>query len=416
MVSEMTRTLERHQRREVAEALTDTRVVLINGARQVGKSTLVKRVLRDRSDSLYRTLDDGLVAAAARGDPARFVRHAGTLAIDEIQRAPELLLAIKSAVDRDDRPGQFLLTGSARVLGLKALPDTLVGRMQTIELWPFSQGELDDHREGFVDRLFASELDLRGRFGIPRDELLERLTRGGFPEAVRRDERRRARFFEDYAHDLVERDVSQLAELADRTAMHALLRAVGALPAQLLKVERLASEAGVSARSVERYLTLFEEVFLLKRVPAWSNRVSTRAVKMSKVMFVDTGLCAHLQDHNVRRLQRDDSAVGPLCENFVLSELARQLTWCQTRVRLSHFRTRDQVEVDGVLEAADGRVVGVEVKAAESVRAEDFAGLRHLATLAGKRFHHGVVLFNGSDVLPFGERLTAVPLDALWKT
>jgi hypothetical protein len=287
--------------------------------------------------------------------------------------------------------------------------------METIELWPFSQGELDEHRERFIDRLFDDELQLPRGLGIPRDELIERITRGGFPEAVRRDERRRAKFFDDYTHDLVERDVRQLAELADRAGMHSLLRAVGALPAQLLKLERLGLDAGISARSVERYLTLFEEVFLLKRLPAWSNRSSTRAVKMSKLMFVDTGICAHLQDRTVRRLQRDDSAVGPLCENFVLSELARQLTWSETRAKLSHFRTRDQDEVDGVLEAADGRIVGVEVKAAESVRSEDFAGLRHLATLAGRRFHHGVVLYNGHDTLPFGERLTAVPIDAVWR-
>lgn len=412
----MSRTLERHLQREAATALDDTRVVLINGARQAGKSTLVRRLLRDQKNALYRTLDDGDVAAAARADPPRFVRHEGTLAIDEIQRLPELLLAIKSAVDKDDRPGQFLLTGSARILGLKGLPDTLVGRMETIELWPFSQGELERRREGFVDRLFDDEPRFPSKLGITRDELLARITRGGFPEAVRREERRRAKFFEGYAHDLVERDISQLADLPDRSAMHALLKSAAALPGQLLKVERLASDLGVSARTVERYLTLLEELFLIKRLPAWSNRAATRAVKMSKVMFVDTGLCAHLQDRTMRRLLRDDAAVGPLCENFVLSELARQLGWSETRAKLSHFRTRDQVEVDGVLEAADGRVVGIEIKAAESVRSEDFAGLRHLETLAGKRFHHGIVLFNGNDTLPFGERLTAVPIDALWRS
>lgn len=407
--------LLRHAEKAVIAALRDTRVVLVNGARQAGKSTLVKKVLKTHEGSRWRTLDDGVTLAAARADPARFVQHDDLLAIDEIQRAPELMLAIKAAVDRDERPGSFLLTGSARVLGLKALPDSLVGRMETVELWPFSQGEMEGRLERFIDAAFDDE----PRFSegaLTREELIERLTQGGFPEATRRDEARRGKFFEAYAHDLVERDVSQLSDVPRREGLHQLLRATASLPAQLLKTERLASDAGIPARSVERYLSLFEEVFLIKRLPAWSNRATTRAVRMKKVLFVDTGLCAHLQRRNVKRLMRDDSLVGPLLENFVLGELARQLSWSKTSATLSHYRTRDGVEVDGVLESADGRLVGVEVKASSTVRAEDFAGLRHLATHTGERFHHGVVLYTGPSALPFGERMTAVPVDALWRS
>ncbi len=324
------------------------------------------------------------------------------------------MLAIKAAVDRDERPGGFLLTGSARVLGLKALPDSLVGRMETVELWPFSQGELEARVDHFVDAVFDDE----PRFPdgtIARDELVERLTRGGFPEATRRDEARRAKFFEAYAHDLVERDVSQLTDVPRREVLHHLLRVSAGFPAQLLKVERLASDAGIPARSVERYLSLFEEVFLIKRLPAWSNHATTRAVRMRKLLFVDTGLCAHLQRRTLKRLLREDSTVGPLLENFVLSELARQLGWSTISASLSHYRTRDGVEVDGVLESWDGRLVGLEVQATNTVRAEDFAGLRHLATHAGERFHHGVVLYTGRGSMPFGERMTAVPIEALWR-
>jgi predicted AAA+ superfamily ATPase len=406
--------LLRNAEKAVVAALQDTRVVLVNGARQAGKSTLVKKVLKTHERARWRTLDDGVTLAAARADPARFVQHDELLAIDEIQRAPELMLAIKAAVDRDERPGGFLLTGSARVLGLKALPDSLVGRMETVELWPFSQGELEARVDRFVDTVFDDE----PRFPdgtVGRDELIERLTRGGFPEATRRDASRRAKFFEAYAHDLVERDVSQLSDVPRREGLHHLLRVAAALPAQLLKVERVASDAGIPARSAERYLSLFEEVFLIKRLPAWSNRTTTRAVRMRKLLFVDTGLCAHLQRRNLKRLLRDDSLVGPLLENFVLSELARQLGWSTVSATLAHYRTRDGVEVDGVLENADGRLVGVEVKAAATVRAEDFAGLRHLAAHAGERFHQGVVLYTGKDALPFGKRMTAVPIDALWR-
>jgi uncharacterized protein len=405
----------RHAEKAVHAALRDTRVVLVNGARQAGKSTLVKKVLKAHEGARWRTLDDGVTLAAARTDPSRFVLHDDLLAIDEIQRAPELMLAIKATVDRDERPGRFLLTGSARVLGLKALPDSLVGRMETVELWPFSQGELEGRVDRFVEVVFDDEPSFP-EGDLTREELLDRLTRGGFPEASRRDEARRSKFFEAYAHDLVERDVSQLSDVPRREALHQLLRAAASLPAQLLKVERLASDAGVPARSVERYLSLFEEVFLLKRLPAWSSRATTRAVRMKKVVFVDTGLCAYLQRRTLKRLMRDDSLVGPLLENFVLSEVARQLSWSMTSATLSHYRTRDGVEVDGVLESFDGRLVGIEVKASSTVRTEDFAGLRHLAAHTGERFHQGVVFYTGRTALPFGERMSAVPIEALWRS
>lgn len=412
----MSRLVSRHLQRAVVAALGDTRVVAVNGARQSGKSTLVHAVMKKHGKGEERTLDDGTTLAAARADPRRFVQHEGLLAIDEVQRAPDLMLAIKAAVDHDTRPGQYLLTGSARVLGLKALPDALVGRMETLELWPFSQGEIDGLSDAFIDAVFDDEPRFPGAGKTARDELVERVTRGGFPEATRRDEGRRARFFAAYAHDLVERDVSQLAELRRRAALHQLLRSVAHLPAQFLKVDRLASDSQVPASSVERYLALFEEVFLLKRLPSWTNASTDRAVHLRKVLFVDTGLCAHLQGRTVKRLLRDDAAFGPLLENFVIAELARQLGWASTTATISHYRTRDGYEVDAVLEADDGRVVGIEVKAAETVRLDDFKGLRHLAARAKRRFHQGVVLYAGDRVLPFGDRLLAVPIDALWRT
>lgn len=307
------------------------------------------------------------------------------------------------------------MTGSARLLGLKALPDSLVGRMETLELWPFSQGELESRRERFLDALFDDEPRFRGGEAT-REELIERAARGGFPDAVRRDEGRRRKFFDEYARDLVDRDIRQLAELPNKSVLRALLPAAAELPAQLLKVERLAARSGIPARSVERYLTLFEEVFLLKRVLPWSNQATSRAVRMRKVLWVDTGLCARLQGRALKRLLRDDAAAGPLLENFVLAELARQSGWAASAPKLFHYRTQDGHEVDAVLESTDGLLAGIEVKHAESVRGEDFAGLRHFAARAGKDFHHGVVLYAGKSVLPFGERLTAVPIDALWRT
>ncbi len=333
---------------------------------------------------------------------------------------PELVLSIKAAVDADPRPGQFLLTGSARLLGLRNLPDALVGRIETIELWPFSQGEIDRRDERFIDRVFDDEWTaaLPGGRSLGdelRDGYIERALRGGFPEALRRTAGRRAKFFDAYVDDLIDRDVTQLAEIERRTELRRLLRLLAGSMAQPLNVERIASEVGLPATTTERYISLLEEVFLIKRVDGWASSATGRAVRLRKVVFVDTGLAANLCGLTEARLRRTDSLVGPLIENFVIGELARQLTWAQTRVQLFHYRTKEHVEVDAVLEAADGRLVGVEAKAAETVHRSDFAGLRHLQSRLGDRFHFGLVLYTGTTVAPFGERLAAAPIDLLWQ-
>ncbi|MGL5863576.1 MAG: ATP-binding protein [Phycicoccus sp.] len=410
----------RHAAEAVAEALQDTRVVTINGARQVGKSTLVKAVLRGRPGAIERRLDVATERQAARADPTRFVRHDHLMAIDEIQRSPELILSIKAAVDEDPRPGRFLLTGSARLLGLRKLPDALVGRMETIELWPFSQGEIERRRERFVDSAFADDwaraLEFGSRAGTEsRKDYVDRCLRGGFPEALLRGEGRRAKFFDNYVDDLIDRDVAQLAEIERRTELRRLLRLLAGSMAQPLSVERIASEVGLPATTAERYITLLEEVFLLKRIDGWSSAATGRAVRMRKVLFVDSGLAANLSGLTSSKLGRHESLVGPLLENFVLGELARQLTWSATRATLFHFRTKDHVEVDAVLEAADGRIVAVEVKAAESVHARDFSGIRHLHARLGDRLHLGLVLHAGTTTASFGERMVAAPVDLLWR-
>jgi uncharacterized protein len=398
----------------LSAALADTRVVAVTGARQVGKSTLVKRALKGTRALTSRSLDQPIELNAARADPLRFVRHEGLMVIDEVQRVPELMLAIKSVVDDDDRPGQFLLTGSARLMGLRDLPDALVGRMETIELWPFSQGEIDRTADDFIDRVFEAESRLSGGGLEERGGYVERVARGGFPEAVRRDEGRRSRFFSSYLADLIDRDVRQLADIQKRDVLQSLVRVMAGRSGQLLKLEGVASDLKQPATTIDRYVSLFEEVYLLKRVPSWTSSTTTRTVQRSKALFVDSGLCAHLVGRSVKRLVDDDSALGPLLETFVLGELARQLEWSETRATLHHYRTRDGIEVDAIIEAADGRVAAFEVKSGETVRTDDFAPIRHLQQRLGERFHLGVVFHTGRQTLPFGDRLHAVPIDALW--
>lgn len=399
----------------VTDALTDTRVVLIAGSRQVGKSTLAQLVAQDRVWSWF-TLDDESTLRVALDSPGDFVAQPTPMVIDEIQRAPELLLAIKSRVDRDRRPGQFLLTGSAQVFALRGVPDTLVGRVETVELWPFSQGEIDGALDGFVDVAFRVGPDVHHTSTLGRRDYAERVVRGGFPESVARTRpERRERFLDAYARQVVERDVARLAEIERVDQMQALLRLVAARSGQLLVPASLGNAIRLHHTTVSRYLTLLHHIFMIKTVPAWSRNLSTRVTGAPKVAFVDSGLAARLCDAGVDRLARPDGPLGPLLEGFVMMELARQLTWSQERAVLSHYRTRDGVEVDAVLENGQGQVVAIEVKASATVRSEDFSGLRHLQQRLGEDFLLGVVLYTGAQTLPFGPRLRALPVSALWQ-
>ncbi|MQY20486.1 ATP-binding protein [Nocardia macrotermitis] len=399
----------------VAEALEDTRVVLVNGARQCGKSTLVKVAAKGR-DAEWRDLDTALTRQAALDDPDGFVDFPGLMVIDEIQRSPDLLLSIKAQVDRDPRPGRYLLTGSARVLGLRALPDTLVGRMETIELWPFSQGEIDGATDHFIDAVFAEGADLRHTSTVSRAEYADRVARGGFPEAVARtNDKRRRVFFNSYVSDLVARDVQQLSEIERTTEIRALIQMLAARSGQLLSTSTLSRELGLATTTITRYLALLEEVFLIKRIPAWSRNISTRATAIPKVSFVDSGIAANEIGADARSMLRPTGQFGPLFEGFVLMELARQLTWAQEDIQLFHYRTKDQVEVDAVLENRRGKVVAIEVKAASTVGTNDFRGLRHLAERLGDDFLAGIVMHTGQQTLPFGPKMLAMPAAALWE-
>ncbi|MGH3972642.1 MAG: ATP-binding protein [Pseudonocardiaceae bacterium] len=399
----------------VAKALADTRVVLINGARQVGKSTLVRAVAGDRAAE-WRDLDLPQDRQSALEDPVGFVSFDELMVIDEIQRAPEMLLAIKATVDADPRPGRFLLTGSSRLLGLRDLPDTLPGRMETIELWPFSQGEIDSASDAFIDTVFRLGPAIRHESTITRADYADRVVRGGLPEAVARtDPRRRGRFFDAYVQNLIDRDVRQLAKIERAPALTTLIRLLAARSGLLVAPGSLESELQISRPTLARYMSLLEEVFLIKRVPGWSRNLGTRATGVAKLLFVDSGIAARLLALDAHALRRPGAPFGPLLEGFVVSELARQLTWSQELVDLYHYRDHNKVEVDAVLENRQRQVVGIEVKAASTVRSEDFSGLRRLADKLGDDFLVGIVLYTGNTTLPFGPKLRAIPISALWQ-
>jgi uncharacterized protein len=399
----------------VADALADTRVILVSGARQVGKSTLVRQIATG-SAAEWRDLDLPQDRQSAREDPVGFVAFDGLLVIDEIQRAPELLLAIKVAVDADPRPGRFLLTGSARLLGLRDLPDTLPGRMETIELWPFSQGEIDRTTDSFIDTAFALGPELHHESAVSRADYADRIVRGGLPEAVARtDPRRRGRFFDGYVQNLIDRQVRQLGEIERTAQLKALLGLLAARSGQLVAAGSLESNLQISRPTVARYMSLLEEIFLIRRIPGWSRNLGTRVTATPKLVFVDSGIAARLLSVDSHALRRPGAPFGPLLEGFVLSELARQVTWSTELAELYHYRDHNKVEVDVVLENRRRQVIGIEVKAAATVRAEDFAGLRRLAERLGDDFLVGVVLYTGTATLPFGPKFRAVPVSAIWQ-
>jgi predicted AAA+ superfamily ATPase len=366
--------------------------------------------------SELRYLDEAPVRAAAQADPGLFVRHDALLVIDEVQRVPDLFLAIKHEVDVDPRPGRFLLTGSARLVGLRDIPDLLPGRSETIELSPLSQGEIDRSPDGFVDAVFQHGAGMKvPPSAMRRDDYVERALRGGYPEAVRRiDASRRARFFESYISDVINRDVRQLTEIERPADMRRLVNLIAAATGSLANPANMASRLQAPASTVKRYLDLLDLLFITRRIPAWSSNLATRAVAAPKLLLNDAGLAAHLTGMSLKRARRPAAPVGPLIETFVLGELSRQLAFTDQPVRLYHYRDRDQYEVDAVLESASGDIVACEVKAAETVRSEDFRGIQRLARRLGGQLLAGIVLYAGGSPLPFGERLRAWPISALW--
>jgi uncharacterized protein len=405
----------RHQRHRVNEALADTRVVLIAGPRQSGKSTLAQVVLGGFDHALALNLDDDVTRRSALEDPAGLIQHEGTVFVDEVQRAPDLLLAIKAAVDRDPRPGRFLLTGSANVLQLPRVADALPGRMEIVDLWPFSQGELNGKIERFIDRAFNGWEGVRIVTSIDRRRYLELATIGGFPDVViRPDARRRAAWFEAYARTLVQRDVREVSAI-ERGDLGRLLRLVAARSGQLLNTDNVARDAAMPPSTARRYLSLLELAFIVVLVPAWANSRTTRAVHAPKLFLSDSGLLSHLTGVSPEGVSATPASAGPILETFVAMELRKQLAWSIDRPTMHHYRTKDGAEVDVVLEAADGRVVGIEVKAAATVRPADFADLRHLAGRVGSDFRAGLVLYAGRDSVPFGDSMWCVPISALWQ-
>ncbi|WP_207386761.1 ATP-binding protein [Frankia sp. Cppng1_Ct_nod] len=408
----------------VSEALADTRVVGVVGPRQAGKSTLVRRIVGESPDGVYISLDDRDARVAAEVDPRGFLAgRSGLLAIDEVQRVPELLLALKAAVDADERPGRFLVTGSSQLSANRGVSETLAGRIERFELWPLSQSELAATAgtlrtaETFLDRLLAGVLPLEHAGDLTKTDYLDRAVAGGYPEALRRSGARRAAWFDAYVETVVEREAPGVSASPRTAELPRLLRLVAARHASLLNVADLARDAGLPERTVHRYLDVLEAVFLVRRCPAWAVNLTQREIRAPKVFVTDPGLAAHLRGADIASLGRPEiarGADGPILEGMVYSELLRQSGWSAVRPSLFHYRDRAGAEIDLVIEDRSLRVVGIEVKAAADVSRRDIRHLVAVRDRLGERFVAGVVLHTGARAFPLGDRLAAVPISALW--
>jgi len=396
------------------ESLADTPVVLIHGPRQCGKTTLAQH-LGAKAGYAYKSFDDEVTLAAARSDPIGFVADLPAKCIlDEVQRAPGIFSSLKMAVDANRAPGRFLLTGSANVLLVPALSDSLAGRMGIQRLYPLAQSEMAGHPPHFLDTLFGGRFSARKRPRLGR-ELAGRIADGGYPAALGRGAaRRRAAWYRDYVETMVQRDVRDLARIASLDTLPRLLKLAAGQTARLINISDLGAPLQLSRPTIRDYVTLLQGVFLLEELPPWhSNRLS-RLIKTPKLHVGDTGIASAVLNRDAAALWEDRALLGQMLETFVYQELRRQASWQEDEFRFHHFRDRDGFEVDLVLERPGGELAGVEVKAGATVTAADFRGLQKLKDGTGKHFRAGIVLYDGEVAASFGEGLYAVPLSELW--
>ncbi len=411
----MSRLIDRRARGAILEALGDTRVVVVVGARQVGKSTLALEIVKSDFPATVVNLDERATREAVLADPAGTLAELdGAAFIDEVQRGGnDLLLEIKAAVDRDKRPGRFLLTGSANLLATRRTFEALTGRMEIIRLSPLAQSEIEGSSASIVDALFANEPARVADAPKGRPAFVERVARGGYPAALRRVGRRRDAWFASYLESALGRDIREISDAHKLRELPSLLRLLAAQSANLFVVSSAAKRLKLDRRTVDAYCDLLETAFLIRRIPGWCPGIGAREARTPKVYVTDSGLLCHLLGADSKRLAEDDQVTGKALESFVAMEVARHAEWAQTDARLFHYRSGRR-EIDLILESRRGEIACVEVKAAASFGPRDWRAMGALRDERGDSFRSGFLLYAGERTLPLGDRLWAVPISALW--
>ena len=406
----------------IIDALGDTPVVFLRGARQTGKTTLVKGLGAEAlSRRNYVTLDSASMLAVCRHDPVGFLRGLEKpLTLDEVQRVPELMLAIKEDVDNDRISGRYLLTGSANILSLPETVDSLAGRMEVFTLFPMSQGEIGGIKEDFISRIFERDFTFKTPLGKhttkTAKELITDICAGGYPEILsRKNEKRRGAWFDSYITLIMERDLRDISKLQDVGAMVRLLTVFAARTATLFNQSEMSRIAGIPNSTLSRYIAMLEALFLIHFIPAWSPNLGKRLVKSPKVHVVDSALAAHLCGAGEKRLAREPMLAGRFLESFVVMEILKQLGWTDHPARLYHYRSHAGEEVDLLLEDRIGNVAAIEIKLSESISRNDMKCLINLRDTLGDSFARGVILYGGNEVIPIGDRLEALPVSVVFR-
>jgi len=384
---------------------------MVIGTRGCGKSSLVRNFIS--KERKYITLDNDAALGSARYDPAGFVRGMDSAIIDEVQKAPELLLAIKQSVEDDGRPGRFLLTSSANLVLLQHLPESLASRMEIITLLPISRAEIDGSRPTFLTAAFSGEL-VEPPFQLIGGDLLQTVVAGGYPEMLRRKEPRRKSWARDYVMNLVRQDAWEIGGVEKLDRLPRLLEALATHSGQLTNFSQIGSQLELDDKTTQKYTGILEQLFLVQRVPAWFESRLSRPVKAPKLHFVDSGMHAAMLGLSAEKVAKNRAAFGALLGTFVYSEIVKQASWSNELYTVNHFRDKDQDKVDFLIEDESGALIGIEVKPAATVYGTDFKGLRKIQVHCGDKLKLGVVLYDGTKAVAFGDRLFAAPISCLW--
>ncbi|MGQ3888250.1 ATP-binding protein [Legionella sp. CNM-1927-20] len=406
---------KRYIKTNIYNALSDTTVVYIMGPRQSGKTTIVKDVINETWE--YITFDDTTQLNLAKLDPVGFIRNIPadkSIVLDEVQRLPEIFVSIKQAIDENRTAGRFLLTGSANALLLPTLSDSLAGRMEMIPLTTLSEYEILDRKPTFLFKLMEGKAPSTKEIRI-RDYLIKRIVTGCFPEpAQRENEPRIQAWYNNYLLSLIQKDIRDLGHIEHHSDMTKLLKALTLYSGNLINFTELGGKLEMHRQTVKKYTSLLEQLFLIENLPAWHTNAYKRLIKTPKLHITDTGIICAARGINSDKIRANPDIFGSLLETFVFNELKKQSNFIDEKLNFYHYRDKDKVEVDILIENSFDEIIGIEVKDTATIKQIDLTGLRKLKEIADKKFKMGVLLYDGDHTTSFGDNLFAVPVASLW--
>ena len=406
---------KRYCEKKIITALSDTPVVVISGPRQSGKTTLAKQI--QGNDSIYITLDDLTQYNAAKHDPVNFIRNLKNkrTIIDEVQRVPELFLAIKQSVDENRIPGRYLLTGSSNMLMLPSLADSLAGRIEVINLLPLTTCEIESRSSTFLEKIFNNIAPTSQDKRI-KDKLISKILSGGYPEPYsRKKQERRNAWYQQYMNSIIQKDLKDLDKIEHISVLPKLVRLLANQVGQLTNYSEIANKLGITHQTVSQYIGLLEQLYIFERLPAWHKNENKRLVKTPKIQIVDSGLLCALRHLTEKNVLNEPHLFGHLVETYVFDEIKRLSTWYDETIDFSFYRDKDKTEVDLILENYAGHLVAIEIKASATLTRSDFQGLRKFQNTAGNQFIMGIILYDGDHTTQHGDKLYSVPIGCLWE-